>query len=176
VISIATTAPIVSFVGASETAGFGLAPDESAYPEILARRCSFVARVDGEVNRRVLFRVLPQSNSEALVLFVSQLDAFPTPATDDVLKWLRPGQPTIIVEAPALSKDESGDVGFYQQRLYDILDQAAARVGASVILLHFPPNPAVFMEPDGLHPNERGQIYIADALQPVLKAIRLCRN
>jgi hypothetical protein len=175
VIALATPPPIVSFVGASETAGFGLAQGDPAYPEILARRCSFVAAVDGQVNTRVIFRPLPPG-SFARILFVSQFDAVPTPAVEDLAGWLRPNERTIMVEAPLISAARGEDIAYYQRRLYDVLDQVSSTTGAIIILLHQPKHSEEYTQADGLHPNERGQEYIADALEPALQMLHLCKS
>lgn len=171
-IAAATPAPIVSFVGASETSGFGLARGELAYPDILARRCSFVAAVDGQINKRVIFRSLTLAGS-ARVIFVSQFDAAPTPTVEDLARWLQPGHATIVVEAPLIS-DEHDDLAYYQQRFYHALEQVSSISGASVVLLRAPIPKNQYTQADGLHPNERGQKFIADALEPALRARGLC--
>jgi hypothetical protein len=172
--ALAATQPIVSFVGASETAGFGLGRNETAYPEILARRCSFAVDVDGEANKPVVLRPL-HTRGSAVVLFVSQFDALPPASFEEIAHWLAPVRNAIIVEAPPISGGPSDMLARYQRNLYAVLRRVAAQDGATIIPLHFPDDVGEFTEADRLHPNWRGQVLIADALEPALEAKGLCR-
>jgi len=165
---------VVRFMGASETAGYGLRDGEPAYPAILERRCGFVARVDGEPNKPVLFRTI-KSTGSGVVYFVSQFDAYLQPTEGDLKGWLATAGRAreIVLEAPLLP-DTDGVIAAYQRRFYRNMDKAATEEGAITVLLRLPAEAGAYLQADGLHPNERGQLLIADTLEPRLIAARLC--
>jgi lysophospholipase L1-like esterase len=173
----ASSDSFVTFVGASETAGYGLRAGEQAYPAILQQRCGFVARVDGEVNKPVLFRPMLSPPGSTIVYFVSQFDAYLQPTSDSIKEWLMGARrrKMILVEAPLLP-DAAGILALYQRRFYRELEQAASQTGVTVVLLSFPEDVESYVQADSLHPNERGEIFIADTLEPRLKTMHLCQK
>ena len=151
--------PHVVFIGASETAGYGLRPGHPI----------------------VLRRVVSPSSTDATVVFVSQFDAevpAPSGALTEWLMTLTSKMPLLIVAAPLLSEFgmHAPTLAANQTAFYQRLTMAAAATDASLSIMSLPKGPRTYLLRDGLHPNERGQMFIARLVERWLASRGLCRQ
>lgn len=171
----------VYFIGASETAGYGLRSGTPAYPGIISARCQVRAEVRARSGQPVVMRSEPTWHARAIVLLISQFDA-EIPLTDaDMERWLYAyarRAPTLIVEAPYIDKTgiDAPTLAAQQHAFYARVERVALRWGVSHILLHIPQPVAAFLQRDGIHPDARGQRLIAEEITPWFQTHLLCPN
>ena len=183
----------VVFVGTSLTAGLGLDPD-SAYPALLQRRADSAgvpvtmvnAGVSGETSAGALRRIdwVLREPLDVLVLETGANDGLRALEVDStranleaILGRTRAAYPNarlvlVQMEAPP---NFGAD---YARRFRGMYPAAARAAGATLapFLLDRVAGVGALNQPDGVHPNERGERIVADnvwrALRPVLDSAR----
>jgi len=160
-------------VGASETRGVGLNSHE-AYPYLVQRPCHVYLTVVAEAGRPALLERLPRLESTDLVTVfvgVNDIAAFGSQLTrHDVAEFLRSLSAAgriIVLLMPSVTKlpgllSLPGAYRDRQQELYKLIRTSA--VGQRFSVVPIAPGPSVtdtLLEPDGIHPNQKGQGFIA---------------
>jgi acyl-CoA thioesterase-1 len=184
--------PTVLFIGTSLTAGLGLDPD-SAYPALLARRSDslglrfdFVnAGLSGETSAGALRRLDWLMRDPAMVVVVETgandglrgLDVDSTRANlRAIVRKVKAAHPAArIVLAQMEAPPNLGEkyAGAFHRMFQEVASEEA--VGLIPFLLTGVAGDARLNQPDGIHPNERGERIVADnvwkTLGPVLEAL-----
>ena len=172
--------PIVVFMGASETAGYGLPRKDLSFPSIVARRCGIIARVSATPNVPTLLRKLSvTSSTTATVLTLSFIDAYVPAPVGALRRWLRRytnAAPTLVLTTPLVSAfgTRAPTLLSMQRQLYRRVASAAKTLHATLLPIGMPAHPARYLQRDGIHPNARGARIIAHLVIPLLRSKGLC--
>ncbi|NNM93745.1 MAG: hypothetical protein HKL92_10425 [Candidatus Eremiobacteraeota bacterium] len=172
--------PIVFFLGASETAGYGLPSSALAFPYLVARRCGVTARASATPDVPTLLRSpkIPP-NSAAIVLTLSFIDAEVPAPIGTVRRWLArysSAAPTLVMTTPSIGAlgMRAPTLAGKQHRLYARLDAAARTDRAVRISMTMPTPRERYLQRDGIHPNARGDRLIARLVESWLQRQGLC--
>ncbi len=172
--------PVVLFLGASETAGYGLPSGAWAFPHLIAVRCGIDARVSATPDVPTLLRSpkIPP-NVAAIVITLSFIDTGVPAPVGAVRRWLARSTstaPTLVMTAPSIGAlgMRAPTLAGKQRRLYERLDVAARTDGAARISMAVPTPRERYLQRDGIHPNARGDRLIARLVESWLRRRGLC--
>ncbi len=169
--------PIVYFLGASETAGYGLSSSALAFPYLVARRCGVTARVSATPDVPTLLRspkIPPKA--AAIVLTLSFIDTEVPAPLGTIRRWLAryaSAAPTLVMTTPSIGAlgMRAPTLAGKQHRLYVRLDAADRAASVSMPV----PTPRErYLQRDGIHPNGRGDRLIARLVESWLQRQGLC--
>lgn len=172
--------PIVFFMGASETAGYGLPSVASAFPHLVAVRCGIVAIVSATPNVPTLLRQPTNlAHAGGVVMVISFIDAYVPAPRGTVRRWLGSfvsAAPTLIMTTPPIGEMgvDAPTLALKQRRLYARIDRDARANHAAHISLALPAPPTRFLQRDGIHPNALANRLIARRVEAWLGSKRLC--
>ncbi|HUY11899.1 MAG TPA: hypothetical protein VMV73_06525 [Candidatus Dormibacteraeota bacterium] len=115
----------------------------------------------------------------AIVITLSFIDASVPAPLGAVRTWLRRytnAAPTLVMTAPTVTSLglHAPTLAGMQRELYRRVGAAARTLHATLLPIGVPKDPVRYLQPDGMHPNERGERYIARRVLSWLRQQRFC--
>ncbi len=165
--------PVLFAIGASETLGYGLEPQQT-YPAILTTRCNLSMRVIGHVGEAALAQTMPRPEPNDIVtVFVGLNDvlrfdvALHGMEIERKVDMLSNSRHMVIVFMPPIDripsfKSAPQELLLRQKALYQAVSGAAKQKHVPIISLTVPrAKEKSYFQTDGLHPTYEAEEYIA---------------